>query len=64
MQPANRLQIVRLNQQVHCLPVCIEKVEIDPSCRLLGTDSNQYIQDFARIDKESTVPVIKLFNWS
>ena len=52
MQPANRLQIVRLNQQVHCLPVCIGKVEIDPSCRLLGTDSNQYIQDFARIDKE------------
>ena len=59
---SNRLQIARLNQQVHCLSICVGKVAIDPSCYLFCTNSNQY--KILLKKKESTAHVIRLFNWS
>ena len=46
----NRLQIARLNQQVHYLPISVWKVENDPSCCLFY--------------KKSTVHMSRLFTWS
>ena len=58
---SNRLQIARLNQQVQCSSICVGKVAIDPSCYLFCTNSNQY--KILLKKKESTVHVIRLFNW-
>lgn len=53
--------IVLLNQVVHCWLTFVGKVETDPSRCVFCTDSNHC--KIFKMDKGSTVSVIKLFYW-